>query len=98
MIVEYCGCLTERTHSKFFFFSSRRRPTRSTRDWSSDVCSSDLAALEHERDLEPLAQVPGHAERGPPEPDARRRRPLALIVCDSVHWVLHHVACPVREL
>src|SRR6266536_6512112 len=27
----------------FFFVSSRRRHTRSTRDWSSDVCSSDLA-------------------------------------------------------
>src|SRR5699024_12005166 len=26
----------------FFFFSSRRRHTRSKRDWSSDVCSSDL--------------------------------------------------------
>src|SRR5438105_9242114 len=26
----------------FFFFSSRRRHTRSTREWSSDVCSSDL--------------------------------------------------------
>src|SRR5690349_6976059 len=25
-----------------FFFSSRRRHTRSLRDWSSDVCSSDL--------------------------------------------------------
>src|SRR5699024_11681255 len=25
-----------------FFFSSRRRHTRSKRDWSSDVCSSDL--------------------------------------------------------
>src|SRR6266403_976533 len=29
-----------------FFFSSRRRHTRSLRDWSSDVCSSDLAQLE----------------------------------------------------
>src|SRR5206468_3599423 len=28
----------------FFFFSSRRRHTRSDRDWSSDVCSSDLGA------------------------------------------------------
>src|SRR5690348_18212368 len=28
----------------FFFFSSRRRHTRWTGDWSSDVCSSDLAA------------------------------------------------------
>src|SRR6266496_5614623 len=27
--------------SKNFFFSSRRRHTRSLRDWSSDVCSSD---------------------------------------------------------
>src|SRR5690606_40403793 len=27
----------------FFFFSSRRRHTRFSRDWSSDVCSSDLS-------------------------------------------------------
>src|SRR5437016_7571155 len=27
----------------FFFFSSRRRHTRLVSDWSSDVCSSDLA-------------------------------------------------------
>src|SRR5438067_5110286 len=30
----------------FFFFSSRRRHTRSKRDWSSDVCSSDLSAMD----------------------------------------------------
>src|SRR5690242_20860211 len=30
----------------FFFFSSRRRHTRLTCDWSSDVCSSDLNAPE----------------------------------------------------
>src|SRR3712207_7094260 len=30
----------------FFFFSSRRRHTRYWRDWSSDVCSSDLFALD----------------------------------------------------
>src|SRR2546429_8187355 len=30
------------TISFFFFFSSRRRHTRCSRDWSSDVCSSDL--------------------------------------------------------
>src|SRR6266536_4336215 len=29
------------TEISCFFFSSRRRHTRSTRDWSSDVCSSD---------------------------------------------------------
>src|SRR5438477_1510673 len=31
-----------RLSSCFFFFSSRRRHTRLTCDWSSDVCSSDL--------------------------------------------------------
>src|SRR2546429_4153921 len=32
----------------FFFFSSRRRHTRCSRDWSSDVCSSDLSLLDIE--------------------------------------------------
>src|SRR3712207_7537448 len=30
----------------YFFFSSRRRHTRYWRDWSSDVCSSDLTAYQ----------------------------------------------------
>src|SRR5699024_11984129 len=33
----------------WFFFSSRRRHTRSKRDWSSDVCSSDLRRLKNGR-------------------------------------------------
>src|SRR5258707_11275193 len=33
----------------FFFFSSRRRHTRYWRDWSSDVCSSDLKTRSGER-------------------------------------------------
>src|SRR6266508_3074455 len=33
-----------------FFFSSRRRHTRWPRDWSSDVCSSDLTTIEGLRD------------------------------------------------
>src|SRR2546422_11281022 len=37
----------------FFFFSSRRRHTRCSRDWSSDVCSSDLI-LEHDAFFFPL--------------------------------------------
>ena len=32
----------ERKEVSVFFFSSRRRHTRYWRDWSSDVCSSDL--------------------------------------------------------
>src|SRR5699024_11586375 len=34
-----------RVHHHRVFFSSRRRHTRSKRDWSSDVCSSDLPFL-----------------------------------------------------
>src|SRR5690349_23491731 len=33
-------------HFSIFFFSSRRRHTRSLRDWSSDVCSSDLKVVD----------------------------------------------------
>src|SRR3712207_5255646 len=39
-----------------FFFSSRRRHTRYWRDWSSDVCSSDLAGLARET-IQPIARV-----------------------------------------
>src|SRR5699024_11808504 len=35
-----------------FFFSSRRRHTRSKRDWSSDVCSSDLFGSKRDFDGE----------------------------------------------
>src|SRR3712207_7268583 len=35
----------------FFFFSSRRRHTRYWRDWSSDVCSSDLYHVWWDPDL-----------------------------------------------
>src|SRR5258707_12269924 len=38
-----------------FFFSSRRRHTRYWRDWSSDVCSSDLHHPLHARAVVPTA-------------------------------------------
>src|SRR5437868_13372621 len=49
------------------FFSSRRRHTRSKRDWSSDVCSSDLeaaVALAHA-----LEDRMSNAQRSPPPID-----------------------------
>src|SRR5207249_11766488 len=48
-----------------FFFSSRRRHTRSKRDWSSDVCSSDLY------NSNPAAVCPNHNDviRGLMRPD-----------------------------
>src|SRR5690606_40305318 len=53
----------------FFFFSSRRRHTRFSRDWSSDVCSSDLAyenitwAINHQ--IPVLSGTTGWLERKP---------------------------------
>src|SRR6266487_6087082 len=42
----------------FFFFSSRRRHTRWTGDWSSDVCSSDLQPREEPSRKEAGARAP----------------------------------------
>src|SRR5262245_66672415 len=41
----------------YFFFSSRRRLTRCLSDWSSDVCSSDLAQVQDQ-----IVQLPGDGE------------------------------------
>src|SRR5690606_41095253 len=38
------------SYQTVFFFSSRRRHTRFSRDWSSDVCSSDLSLYEFTED------------------------------------------------
>src|SRR2546422_4588084 len=45
-----------------FFFSSRRRHTRCSRDWSSDVCSSDLPIADNLREIaEVKRNYPKHA-------------------------------------
>src|SRR6185295_7032142 len=49
----------------FFFFASRRRHTRYWRDWSSDVCSSDL--------VERLVQVETRQRTRQPLGQARER-------------------------
>src|SRR6266498_4593880 len=50
----------------FFFFSSRRRHTRCGRDWSSDVCSSDLPErIERLREEMKRALPPMSAETVP---------------------------------
>src|SRR5699024_12009931 len=65
----------------FFFFSSRRRHTRSKRDWSSDVCSSDLrtgprgargAEAAQDRHLESRAAHGRGAGRGRARSEERR--------------------------
>src|SRR5690242_21418014 len=52
-----------------FFFSSRRRHTRLTCDWSSDVCSSDLGG-----DAGGVLRTDGGFDPGPPGRDGGRRR------------------------
>src|SRR5436309_5266448 len=54
----------------FFFFSSRRRHTRFSRDWSSDVCSSDLPCRLQRQDSGGRLLLPAHHRQGP----ARLRR------------------------
>src|SRR6476620_12419821 len=54
----------------FFFFSSRRRHTRYWRDWSSDVCSSDLAGAR--RRGRHLSDGQGRSHGQSPQPEDRR--------------------------
>src|SRR5690606_40414765 len=46
---------------RYFFFSSRRRHTRFSRDWSSDVCSSDLVPT---LDGRATIQIPAGTQTG----------------------------------
>src|SRR3712207_8657819 len=61
----------ERYLCLFFFFSSRRRHTRYWRDWSSDVCSSDLDRGFRRRSARvdrPWTRHPAARGRRPPQP------------------------------
>src|SRR5690625_5376622 len=51
--------------SSCFVFSSRRRHTRWPRDWSSDVCSSDLTQERRESAAEQARRVAGGGARDP---------------------------------
>src|SRR5207253_6931714 len=85
----------------YYFFSSRRRHTRWPRDWSSDVCSSDLGsgwvcpALHHARQEAGLAlrvTLRGHrdgVERRADDLDQERRH---------VHGDRHAAAAAVRQI
>src|SRR2546422_3203911 len=63
----------------FFFFSSRRRHTRCSRDWSSDVCSSDLphVPVDGGGAGRELSQAPAVRCQGRPRHHHQARRPAA---------------------
>src|SRR2546429_1918266 len=60
----------------FFFFSSRRRHTRCSRDWSSDVCSSDLLTRTRVPAVAILFAAHDRSSPISPRPDAPSDRPL----------------------
>src|SRR5699024_11829640 len=65
----FADSAAESVHPECVFFSSRSRHTSSERDWSSDVCSSDLGLLRL-----PVAQSPrGRVRRLAGEPPALPR-------------------------
>src|SRR6266516_6512794 len=71
----------------FFFFSSRRRHTRSYGDWSSDVCSSDLAwrcsaARSHSR------ARPAEARRSPSRCRRNEARTMIRVLLADDHAIV----------
>src|SRR5256884_2353413 len=70
----------------YFFFSSRRRHTRCSRDWSSDVCSSDLDQKEMieavRRDLQRGLKKPETGRNGLTPPQVLR----AFILMRVKNW------------
>src|SRR2546422_5180415 len=63
-----------------FFFSSRRRHTRCSRDWSSDVCSSDLPELPLGGDRLPdIVRPRTRCERDESVLAGKRKKPRAIV-------------------
>src|SRR2546422_2801840 len=74
-------------HAKFlFFFSSRRRHTRCSRDWSSDVCSSDLIDTTQIVSLELRARMHAPAQK------AAAKRPIGQNAETRVAGIRQHIA------
>src|SRR5690606_1082221 len=68
----------------FFFFSSRRRHTRFSRDWSSDVCSSDLLSV--------LGDFT-HRDRGAPKAQTTGVDPVLLRPIDDLELTVRSANC-----
>src|SRR6266700_1798042 len=70
-------------YNLFFFFSSRRRHTRFSRDWSSDVCSSDLKGRQDAQKSKLFGKLAREitvaAKLGQPDPSMNARLRAAII-------------------
>src|SRR6266498_4036093 len=86
-----------RVYKYFFFFSSRRRHTRCGRDWSSDVCSSDLlgtgaaslyAHVANKRELDQLMLDRAAEGLEIPDPDPEHwREQIAQVMRDMLRMM-----------
>src|SRR5256886_11651925 len=73
-----------------FFFSSRRRHTRFDCDWSSDVCSSDLALPpDTPPDFSDGAKGSWRAHLNAVKTVVKQNLSTALIVEDDIDWDIH---------
>src|SRR5690606_41822340 len=72
-----------------FFFSSRRRHTRFSRDWSSDVCSSDLSYSPY-RESHPIRLKPRSLLLPPKKPCPYVPRPQLCPVAYRCSPIAHH--------
>src|SRR5690625_7607109 len=70
-----------------FFFSSRRRHTRWPRDWSSDVCSSDLFHPEPGSDADVAGSTASGAEGAAREGTVRPPAQIGRASCRERVWV-----------
>src|SRR2546429_6174155 len=66
-----------------FFFSSRRRHTRCSRDWSSDVCSSDLEEHKIKKNKTMELNVKTNREGVAHVPDAPLGRVLVQVLAEG---------------
>src|SRR5215475_8808847 len=83
-----------------FFFSSRRRHTRFSRDWSSGVCSSDLGVeMQNFRAYAGIAGAPQDAVGAAADRIGQRRIAEGkLVIAVGVVLVLARIAASLREL
>src|SRR5205809_3968445 len=70
----------------FFFFSSRRRHTRCSRDWSSDVCSSDLCRSLQKR-LDAMAEA---QKMDPPTKEGLVKVGVKESIADGIVQAVNH--------
>ena len=77
------------------FFSSRRRHTRCSRDWSSDVCSADLIINNGKKKLEDIALVELNTDK---HNFSNQRKTPCNVKAKRTDWRSHHIYPAIGEV